>query len=87
MLDYLLGTLGTVSKAYENNELQKEAFCLGHFVFNLYEGNIDKIVPRAYEGPSLVLVTVAYIHYRTLSWIGTGILIKGGGDTVDVLFL
>jgi hypothetical protein len=38
--------LGTVSRAYENEELPvKKYFCRVHFIFNLYQTKNDKIVP------------------------------------------
>ena len=50
-------TLGTVHRAYENEELPAKK----HFVFflNLYEAKTrkDKIVPRPYEGPNLHFAT------------------------------
>jgi hypothetical protein len=42
--DYPLGTIGTVPRAYDNEEsiIWKEVFSLIHFIFNLYKTKTDK---------------------------------------------
>jgi len=52
--DYPLSTLGTVSKAYENEELHEKK----HFVVLIYEAKNDKVVLMAYECPNMVLQTL-----------------------------
>jgi hypothetical protein len=61
--------LGTVHRAYENEELPANNVV---FFLNLYEKKKrkkeeDKIVPRACKGPNLVLDASAYFYKSMLS--------------------
>ena len=75
MLDYPLGTLGTVPRVYENEDFMKKSTLSGvlHFLF-IWRKKNDKIVSRAYdcyEGYYPALFTIHNQESGTVSYVSS----------------